>query len=83
MGCNRMASDTQSKVFCYTVKALNIIYRLLILVGLFWIGYSLQSIAVSLNTPIEACLVDQSGDGIEQQDDQPRIIKPFMHRGVL
>lgn len=78
-----MSSDTQSKVFGYTAKVTNIIYRLLILAGLLWIGYSLQSIAISLNTPIEACSADQSDDDIEQQDDQPRIIKPFMHRGVL
>lgn len=74
-----MDAETKSKAMRFIATATTVIYRLLTLAALLWIGYSLQSIAITLNTPIEdGDVVDQSSDG----PDQPQIMKPML-RGQM
>lgn len=73
-----MGAETKSRLLSYVAIAANVIYKLLILASLLWIGYGIQSIDITLNTPVEAD-TDQSSDRPDQQDNQPQIIKPLLH----
>ena len=77
-----MDQETKSRALRLITCAANVLYRLLILGALLWIGYGLQSIAVALNIPVEdSCTGDLSEDGPGQSDDQvPKIIRP-LYRG--
>jgi hypothetical protein len=78
-----MDTETKSKAFGYLSMTMNVIYRLTIIAALLWIGYSLQSIVITLNTPVEdSCTADQSSDGQNGDDSRSQIIKPLL-RGQL
>jgi hypothetical protein len=78
-----MNTEKQSRLLRHLAAAANVTYKLLILAALLWIGYGVQSIAISLNTPIEdGPAADQSSDKQDQQDSQPQIIKPLL-RGQM
>lgn len=77
-----MDQETKSRALRLISCTANVLYRLLILGALLWIGYGVQSVAVALNTPVEdSCSGDLPEDGQSQPDDQaPKAIKP-LYRG--
>jgi len=78
-----METETKSRLLSYSAVAANVIYKILILGALLWIGYGIQGIDMALNTPIEdGAAADQSSDNQGQQDSQPQIIKPML-RGQM
>lgn len=72
-----MKPETKSRLLNFLVVAANVIYKLLILAALLWIGYGIQGIDMALNMPVEDG-ADQSSDSLDQQDNQPQIIKPLL-----
>lgn len=76
-----METETKSRLLSYLAAAANVIYKLLILAALLWIGYGIQGIDMALNTPVEDG-ADQSSSSPDQQDSQPQIIKPLL-RGQM
>jgi len=72
-----MKPETKSRLLCYLPMAANVIYKLLVLAALLWIGYGIQGIDMALNTPVEDG-ADQPNDSPDQQDNQPQIIKPLL-----
>lgn len=78
-----MDAESKNKALRYIATGAGVIYRLLILAVLLWIGYGIQSIGLTLNTPVEdSCSADQSSAGPDQQDNQSQIIKPLL-RGQM
>ncbi|MCG2575413.1 hypothetical protein LZ012_00220 [Dechloromonas sp. XY25] len=73
-------SDSRTQIIGSLSIAANVIYKLTVLLALLWIGYGLQDVANALYAaPNDACAVDSSGDGAEQeQDGQPQIMKPLL-----
>ena len=73
-------SDTPTPMIGKLFIAANVIYKLAVLAALLWIGYGLQDIANALYAgPVDACVVDPTGDSAEQQPDgQPQIMKPLL-----
>lgn len=72
-----MKPETKSRLLNYLTVVANVIYKLLILAALLWIGYGIQGIDMALNTPVEDG-ADQSSAGPDPQDNQPQIIKPLL-----
>jgi len=64
----------------WVAPTLNIIYKLLVLTALVWIGYGVQDIANAIYTSDETCLVDPDSDASDNRDEdaQPGFIKPLL-----
>jgi hypothetical protein len=78
-----METETKSRSLSYLAVAANVTYKLLILAALLWIGYGVQSIAITLNTPVDdGPTADQSSDNHDQQDTPLQFIKPLL-RGQM
>ena len=78
-----MRPETKSRLLSYLALTANVTYKLLVLAALLWISYGIQSIYITLNTPVEdTCEADQSSDSQDQTDSQPQIIKPLL-RGKI
>jgi len=83
MASNAMKPETKSRLLSHLAAAANVLYKILTLAALLWIGYGIQSIDITLNTPVEdGSASDQSSDNQSQKDDQPQIIKPLL-RGQM
>lgn len=78
-----MDRETKSTVFRYGSVAANVIYRLLILAALLWIGYELRDVADAIDAAASNTQdADASGDAADGQDSPPQVIRPLMRERI-
>jgi hypothetical protein len=78
-----LETSKTSSALRWVAPALNIIYRVLVLAALVWIGVGVQDIANAVYAGGgETCAVDPEAGDSSNDNGQPGIIKPLL-RGTM